>query len=408
MRVVRLLACLLLGTVLPAHHVRAQSHQRTVEGRVQRPVERGGDSTGMGAAANTWVTLHRVGRDSAGPVDSARTSVAGRYRLQWRVANGDSAVYFASVTWNGIAYFSAPLRNTDARGDDAEITVFDTTSRVFPLTIKGRHLIVGAADTGGVRTVIEVFELSNDSLRTLVSLDDVDSVPTWSMAVPSAALNVRVTQGDVPAEAFAHRNGRAEVFAPVAPGLKQVAFSYQMPPGAFPIQYLAHDGAVVFEVLMEEEQAAVFGSGFQRVEAVTLEGRRFERFLAQDVVDGSQITVEVPGADNRTRNYTVGLLVAVGFLVLLLLTRTMQRRTRRNVSGQGSTTDAMGTLRGGAAANASNLPMDERLKEEIRGLDQVYSRLTAPSDSVRQAYEARRAELTTALDETLASRSQSR
>ena len=46
---------------------------RSVDGRVRRPVKVNADSTGMGPAAGTWVTLHRVGKDTAGPIDSIRT-----------------------------------------------------------------------------------------------------------------------------------------------------------------------------------------------------------------------------------------------------------------------------------------------------------------------------------------------
>ncbi|MEY4956854.1 MAG: hypothetical protein RL409_1111, partial [Gemmatimonadota bacterium] len=158
---------------------------RSVDGRVRRPVRVNADSTGMGPAVGTWVTLHRVGKDTAGPIDSIRTDGQGHYRFRWTPFGTADGVYFASTTWGGIAYFTPPLKNLDARGDDAEITVFDTTSVRFQLTVKGRHLIVGKADTTQFRTVIEVFELSNDSLRTLVATDTTSPMPTWSISIPA-------------------------------------------------------------------------------------------------------------------------------------------------------------------------------------------------------------------------------
>ena len=77
----------------------------------------------MGPAAGTWVTLHRVGKDTAGPIDSVRTDGQGHYRFRWTPFGTADGVYFASTTWGGIAYFTPPLKNVDARGDDAEITV---------------------------------------------------------------------------------------------------------------------------------------------------------------------------------------------------------------------------------------------------------------------------------------------
>lgn len=372
---------------------------RSVDGRVRRPDEAKGDSTGMGPAVGAWVTLHRVGRDTAGPVDSVLSSRTGRYQMTWRAPANDSAVYFASVTWGGIAYFSSPLRALNNTAGDAEITVFDTTSVVHPMSVKGRHLIVGRADSLNMRTIIEVFELQNDSLKTLVSLDAAAPTVTWSIAIPTAAKNVHATQGDVPDEAFAHEPGRVSVFAPIAPGLKQVAFTYQLHADDFPLQYRAEGGAVVFEVLMEDLEGKVFGDGFQPVDAVTLENRQFARFLSQDVADGSPITVEVPSGMGGTKYYGIGIAVAIGFMLLLFMTRSMQRRANAHV-GDGVKAPS---LRVPINGRTPTLPMHERLAQEIVALDTIYGQQQAPSDSVTTAYRQRREELKAALADALAS-----
>ena len=78
------------------------SPSRTVEGRVRRPMGESGDSTGMGPTPGVWVTLHRVARESAGPIDSVRTDAAGRYRFRYTPFGTSDAVYFASTTYAGI------------------------------------------------------------------------------------------------------------------------------------------------------------------------------------------------------------------------------------------------------------------------------------------------------------------
>ncbi len=382
---------------------------RTVEGRVIRPVPRGGDSTGMGPAAATWVTLHRVGKDGAGPIDSVRSDAMGRYRMSWKPSVESSAVYFASATWGGIAYFTAPLRSSSARGDEAEITVFDTTSRIFPVSIKGRHLIIGKADSTDTRTVIEVFELSNDSVRTLIATAGSTPTPTWTVAVPQAAQDVRVTQGEISADAFAYSTGRVSVFAPIAPGVKQVAFSYKLPTSSFPIQVRAEHGATVFEVLLEEPQGSVFGGTFVAVDPVTLENRNFRRFLAQDVQDGVITTIELPATHASGRNlYIVGLLVSIGFLMLMVLMRAMQRKDRVGaervsvvrVRGEVGASNAWQTS---ATSRRPDAPMHERLAQEISALDATFAKHAQPNESMQQAYDARRAELKEALADALAS-----
>jgi len=389
----------------PATSAPSTKAEFTVEGRVRRPLERGGDSTGMGAATGAWVTLHRVGKDTAGPIDSMKLDAAGRYRFRWRPSGAKDAVYFASVTWGGIAYFTAPLRDTDTRGDAAEITVFDTTTRAMRFAVKGRHLIVGKADSTDTRTVVEVFELSNDSLRTMISPDVKPPVPTWSVVVPQAALDVRVMQGEIAPEAFAHAPGRVSIFAPIAPGIKQVAFSYKMAAANFPITVRAEQGAVVFEILMEEPEGRVFGSAFTAVDPVTIDGRKFQRFLAQDLRDGSEVTVELPTtrAPGRTL-YAAGVLVAIGFIVLLLILRAMQRRTtaKANAQANASVSPLAGPLRA-AAVRPSEAPTAERIAREIAALDAAYARIASPSESVREAYQIRRRELDEAHTEALAS-----
>src|SRR5687768_9185000 len=110
------------------------------------------------------VTLHRVGPDSAGPVDSVRTDATGRYAFRFRRWGSPDAIYFAASVYRGIAYFSAPLRGVTMRGDEHEIMVFDTTSRPLRFGVQGHHLVVGAPRPTGLRDIVEVYELSNDTV----------------------------------------------------------------------------------------------------------------------------------------------------------------------------------------------------------------------------------------------------
>ncbi len=367
--------------------------KRSVDGRVRRPMRVRPDSTGMGPAIGAWVTVHRVGKDSAGPIDSVRTNTDGHYAVRWRSFGAADAVYFASVTWDGIAYFTPPLRAADSRGDAAEITVFDTTSNTFPLSVKGRHLIVGKADTAEMRTVIEVFELSNDSLKTLIAAEQQAPAPTWSITVPQSAVDVRASEGEISPDAFIFAPGRVSVFAPIAPGVKQVSFSYRVPAASFPLSFAADRGAVVFEVLVEDPQGTVTGPGFAAVDPVTLENRNFRRYLAQDVKDGARLTVDIPAPQAPARNlYISGLLMAIGFLMVFALARAMQRRGSRG----NAATASVGTPR------VSEAPLHERLAQEIAALDATFARIGSPSTADIGAHDRRRAELKDALGHALA------
>jgi hypothetical protein len=197
-------------------------HSRTVAGRVL--VQRG---RGNEPLADRVVTLHRVGSDSSGPVDSVRSDTRGRYSFSFRPFGAEGAVYFAAVIHGGVAYFTAPLGAAPSDSESTEITAFDTASTGIDIGVRGRHLAISAPNTSGNRSVVDVFELGNDSLRTLVQGRDSSGTAqaTWRIPLPEGALNAAVMRdaGDIAPSAVTVTNGEAAVFAPFAPGLKQLA-----------------------------------------------------------------------------------------------------------------------------------------------------------------------------------------
>jgi len=362
---------------------------RRVAGRVVRP---GGDS--VVPAAGAWVTLHRVGADSAAPLDSSRTGPDGRYAFRYRPFGSEDAIYFVSAQYAGIAYFSPPLRSDVVTGEDAEVTVFDTTSSSFPLSVRGRHVIVSSSDASDERTVIEVFELANDSTRTLVGGGVGETEPTWSAVLPAGARNFKVGQGDVPPDAVTFDDGRVLVFAPFAPGLKQISFSYTLPRSSFPLTLPISRATGVLEVLVEEPTARATASGARLAEvaAVSVDGRNFKRFLAQNAPANGVLTVDVPGATgaNRTTLY-MAVVAAIGAAMLLALARAFTRRTRV-----------------ARAPSAPAGPSPERLAREIADLDVAFERRSSPGEEERAAYQARRGELKAQLTDALARRADAR
>lgn len=296
------------------------SGSRSVAGRVLRP----------GAAVllpvrDVWVTLHRVSSDNSGPLDSARTTARGSYAFQYQ-ANGDPrAIYFVSATYGGVTYFSPPLTAPRVVGEAAELVVYDTTSHAVPITVRGRHLIVSAPGADETRSLLEVFELSNDSNVTRVSPGQ-SSPATWSMALPVGAREPRAGEGDVPAAALFFRNGRVEIVSPLPPGIKQVSYSYLLPANAFPAAVPLGAAADVYEVLVEEPSGRATGAHLIEVDPVTVEGRPFRRFLARNV-DASAVTrLDIPrvtrGVDRR---YLVLITIIVMASMFVALARAFRR-----------------------------------------------------------------------------------
>lgn len=282
---------------------------------------------GVTPVPSAWVTLHRVGKDSAGPVDSMRTGSDGAYAFTFRRTTAGGAVYFTSSSYGGVAYFTSPFARDSVAGDAAEITVFDTTSRRVPITVRGRHLIVAAPNAHGERLVTEVFDLSNDSSVTRTANGTSDSSAVWSATLPAAAKAPKVGQGDVPAAGVTFRNGRAFMFSPFGPGLRQLVVTYTLPPTAFPLSTTAERANSVYEVLTEEPAATATGAKLAEVQPVTLEGRSFRRFLASDVPINAVATISVPSIREPVNAwFLVALTFVIGGAMLGALAWSVRRR----------------------------------------------------------------------------------
>ena len=389
MRATALLGCLLALAAAPllAQGGGGAQAVRRVAGRIVMP--RDGESAG---AAGIMVTLHRVGPDTAGPIDSVRSARDGRYEFRYRPFGADEALYFVSASHAGIAHFSPPLKDASVTGDDAEITVFDTTSRVLGLTVRGRHLVVSTpavASAGGEskRTVVEVYEISNDSLRTVISGEGAAEHPTWTAILPEKAADFQVGDGDVSADAISFKNGRVLAFAPFAPGLKQVSFSYSLPADAFPLRIPVEKPTQVLEVLLEEPGGKATGAGLKAQGPVDAEGRVFQRFLAQDAAPSGIVTVTLPEKSETSRAFYILLIaLAVGVAMLIGLARAFTRRSTA-------------TVRPRLGADEPDV-----LARQIAALDAAFEGEGAASEEARAAYTERRARLKERLSDALARR----
>jgi hypothetical protein len=156
------------------------------------------------------------------------------------------------------------------------------------------------------------------------------------------------------------------------------------------VAFATEADATVLEVLLEDPRGTARADGLTATDPVTLEGRNFRRFLAQDVHEGTTITVEMPPPPMGGVNvFIAGLLALLGTAMVVVLFRTMTRTGRR------SPTEVV-------VFTPDPVPSPERLAAEIAALDAAFERQHEPSAEVRQAYEKRRAELREALAEVLA------
>lgn len=256
-----------------------------------------------------------------------RSDASGHYVFDFRRTGEPGAIYFVSASYGGVAYFTPPLQHSTVVGDEAEVSVFDTTSAPVPVSVRGHHVIVSAVNVNGQRSVTEVFELANDSSVTRVVSSDGGAV--WSAILPNGANSFQVTQGDVPAAAVKFTEGRALVYAPIAPGLKQVALTYSVPAQNFPMSIPVEKETQIFEVLIEEEKGTVTAPKIKEVAPVALEKRNFRRFLGADVPANSVVVIALQVVEKRADidpRFMVALTVLIGGAMVFALARALKRR----------------------------------------------------------------------------------
>ena len=291
---------------------------RAVDGRVMR-----GSARGRVPVPDRWVVLHRVGADSEGPIDSARTAADGSYRLRYRPFGASDAVYFVATMYDGIAYLSSPLKAPRVTGLDAEIDVFDTTSTGIALHERGRHVLISSPRAGGVREVYEVYELENGDLRTLVP--GGANRPSWTAPIVASATRFHAQQGEISPAAVVAADGKVDVFAPFAPGVKQLAFSYDLPPSAFPLALPPARDTLVLEVLLEEPGASATGVGLRKVSDQMVEGRRFTRYLSPNAPPDARVRILAPTSPATSTPLAVlGLVVVLAGMMAVGLYRGLR------------------------------------------------------------------------------------
>jgi hypothetical protein len=276
-----------------------------------------------------WVVLHRVGPDSAGPLDSLRSDPRGHYSFNYTRTGSSDAIYFVSASHDGIAYFTPPLAEGKVSGNDGEITVFDTTSGRVPMSLRGHHVVVSAADANARRSIVEVYDISNDSTLTRVAKGETPAGATWQAHVVNGIGDFKVSQGDISAAAVSYANGVVSVFAPLAPGIKQLSFSYSLPAKSFPLKLPIETATGIYEILIEEKAGSVIAPHMKEMEPVTVDERNFRRFLGSDLPENSVAVIDLPApppTHSIDSRFLVAITLVIGGTMVLALAQALRRR----------------------------------------------------------------------------------
>jgi hypothetical protein len=171
--------------------------------------------------------------------------------------------------------------------------------------------VIAPVEADGLRRVVDVLEVANDSTRTLVASS---TGRTWRLTLPADATQPGSSGGDLPAEAFRFDGANADLMVPFPPGSRQLVITYAIP-ARRNVTIPLTDAVATLEVLVEGGGGAATGAGLTREDQVSMEGRTFERFTAASVPAGSSFAVQrVGGGGNAGR---VALLAVAAIAVAL-------------------------------------------------------------------------------------------
>jgi hypothetical protein len=396
---------LLLLSWLPAVEAARAQVPLSVEGTLEKQ-----SAEGSRTVARERVTLHRVNARNAGPIDSVLTDARGGFRF--RVAAPDSqSMYLVSARYGGIAYFSQPLQ-VGPPVSQAEILVYDTTSVDVPLQLQGRHFVVSAPSAEGARSVIDVLEISNDTILTRVP--GPSNRATYSLLLPGGARNVRASQGDISDGAVEVRNGRAEIYSPLAPGLRQLVLTYELPAEVFPLAIPLEAPIAVLEVLLEEPGADAATPGLVNQGGVTVDGKTFTRFLGASTANAVlTLTGAGGGPGSSVPPWLLPLvltLITVGAILVLARRRPAPTAvgsiSTRSAVVQSGASSASGGMERRAPADVVALDAVTRLAHQVAAVDALLERDPPVPVGARAGLEAYRGRLAQQLRAALAPRTQ--
>jgi hypothetical protein len=328
--------------------------------------------------AGVRVLLHRVGRAAQGPVDSILTDRRGAFRF--RFVPDTSAVYLASSRYEGIEYFSPAVHLDPALPDTAlRIVVSDTTSR-GPVDLAARHLVIAGAGQDGNRGVLDLIVLRNRGDRTLVSPDSLH--PAWSTPLPSGTFGLEPGEGDASPDALRREGDRLQVFAPIAPGEKQLIVQYGLPGAARALSLPFEQAADFVNVLVADPAAKVTGGALAPADTEVIQGRTYRRWMGS-VPAGGRVKIELGGAFSPPGWVLAALVGGLAGGLALAILRFLPARTDART----------------AAAPAGDA---DTLIERLAQLDVRYAGRASETDPAEwERYRTERAELAARLRATL-------
>jgi hypothetical protein len=252
------------------------------------------------------VELHRVTRNTRGPVAKVSTGPGGAFSIPLPPVQDTAGftVFFATAVADGVRYFG-PVVHGGAGDTNYRIEVFDTTTSratVDSVRVTRRDVVMIPGSEGGWE-VAELVRVDNRARRTLVP----DATrPLFGIAIPKGSTAFEAGDGgdgsgspqagvrQAPGE-IVRVGDRVWVAAPLVPGERDFIFRYRLPArpqqATLPVEH-ATDSVNVY-VKQPSPDMEVVGLGDSRPFAV--EGEQFLLFSGAGMRAGSRVGLDWRG-----------------------------------------------------------------------------------------------------------------
>ncbi|HET7322259.1 MAG TPA: carboxypeptidase-like regulatory domain-containing protein [Longimicrobiaceae bacterium] len=268
------------------------------------------------------VTVHRVTAEKSGPIAHLTSGQDGHFSLPLPPPDTVSfTVYFATVDYESVRYFGAPLHPEDT-GSGYQIEVFDTVSALPGAIRTSRRDLVFVRGTDGRWQVNEAVRIHNSADRTLVS---AGGMPTWTVPLPEGFANFQTGEGELGANDIKLMGDEMLVLASLVPGDREVFVRYTLPATLHSTELTVGNPTDSLNVYVQQPAPNFEIAGLPETTVLTVEGQKFVRYSGVDLAKGDRISAQWESNAPPVSPVLAGAVVAA---VLLLLASWIAFRNR--------------------------------------------------------------------------------
>ncbi len=269
------------------------------------------------AFAGARVTLHRVGTDGSGPLDSLLARADGTFHFTLpSVPNPEveDVIYFASVVHDGVNYFGPAIHLAVQLDTLYEIRVYDTETAPAdgaPLQVQARYTLLEPAT--GFWTATDLLQVINAGEHTLVP---AAGGATWTYPLPEGASDLEVGGDQMTPDVVTLVNGRIRVTSSIPPGVREYVVRYRVPDPFVTFELPGFTGEM--ELLVKEPAPPMVVGGLVAAPPVEMEpGTVYRRFVEDSLLGASIVVTKGEGeALLPTRWFAVGLALVLALAAL--------------------------------------------------------------------------------------------